>query len=81
MSSITTATRTTPRIEIVKLPEREVPRLECQHCKYRWLYKGRSQYRVSCPRCRYAVRLEPKRQSTKQSKSRDREDDDGGAVV
>lgn len=29
--------------------------LKCQHCEYRWDYKGKSTYYAPCPRCHYKV--------------------------
>jgi NADH-quinone oxidoreductase subunit E len=31
--------------------------LECQHCGYKWDYRGDNEYYATCPRCRYKVKL------------------------
>lgn len=29
---------------------------ECQKCGYKWKYRGNSQWYISCPRCRNAMK-------------------------
>lgn len=34
--------------------------LSCQHCDYKWDYRGENKYYATCPRCRYKVKIPDK---------------------
>jgi len=31
--------------------------IECHKCNYRWDYKGKGEYWISCPRCRTNINI------------------------
>lgn len=46
--------------ETVTIPARTGIRLRCR-CGHAWIYLGKSRLYASCPRCRSAITLRPKR--------------------
>ena len=35
--------------------------LKCNNCKYNWVYKGKSEYYATCPRCLRKVNVNQKK--------------------
>ena len=32
-------------------------KLKCNHCKYKWKYKGKQKFYATCPKCLYKVKI------------------------
>lgn len=46
--------------EIIIIPEKKGKKLNCQRCKYWWVYTGNNQFVCSCPHCRTTVTIKKK---------------------
>ena len=41
--------------------------MRCHNCGHTWNYKGKSKHYATCPRCRFKVRINKKKDSTKKA--------------
>ncbi|MFA5365883.1 MAG: NAD(P)H-dependent oxidoreductase subunit E [Candidatus Bathyarchaeia archaeon] len=47
--------------------------MKCQHCNYTWDYSGTNDFYVTCPKCRYKVRMSKETAQTLRKKRLDQE--------